>query len=69
MAADLSKLEAEVTRDDTVNGSAETLIVQLAALFEAAKADPAAIQALVDRIRSQSDRLAAAVVANTPAAP
>ncbi len=68
MALDLTQLEAEVTRDTDVNSSASTLITQLAAQFEAVKGDPAAVQALVDKLRANNDSLAAAVAANTPGA-
>lgn len=67
MALNLDALTAEVERDKTVNDSATTLIAKLASLFEAAKADPAKIQAIVDSLRANSDNLAAAVTANTPA--
>lgn len=66
---DLSKLEAEVARDEQVNSSAAALIGALAAELEASKNDPAAIQALADRLKASQDSLAAAVAANTPAAP
>lgn len=69
MALDFTTLEAEVERDNTVNGSAKTLIEQLAAEFEANKDNPAKIQAIVDKLRANNDSLAAAVEANTPAAP
>lgn len=65
---DLKALQDEVTRDRDVNQSAVTLITGLAAQLEAAKNDPAAIQALADELRSNSDALAGAVTANTPAA-
>jgi hypothetical protein len=65
---DLSALEAEVTRDDEVNSSAATLLKTLFDEVEASKNDPVAIQAIVDRVRSQNDALAAAVAANTPGA-
>lgn len=68
MALDFSQLEAEVTRDASVNSSAKTLIEQLAAEVEANKNDPAALQAFVDRLRGQNDALATAVAANTPGA-
>ena len=68
MALDLTALQAEVERDATVNGSAATLIEQLAAQFEAVKGDPVAVQALVDQLRANNDSLSAAVSANTPAA-
>jgi uncharacterized coiled-coil protein SlyX len=69
MALDLTQLEAEVSRDEAVNSSAATLIGKLAAEIEASKNDPAALQALVDRLRASQDSLAAAVSANTPAEP
>lgn len=65
---DLSALEAEVTRNESVDGSAKTLLEQLFAEVEAHKNDPVAIQALVDRVRAANDSLSAAVVANTPSA-
>ncbi len=68
MPLDLSALEAEVARDQTVNASAITLLSSLASQLEALKNDPAAIQALADSLKASQDALAAAVVANTPAA-
>jgi len=68
MAIDLTQLTAEVERDNTVDQSAITLINGLATQLEAAKGDPVAVQALADKLRAQSDALAAAVTANTPAA-
>jgi hypothetical protein len=65
---DLSALEAEVARNETVDGSAKALLEQLFAEVEAAKNDPVAIQAIVDRVRAANDALAAAVAANTPSA-
>jgi prefoldin subunit 5 len=67
--ADLSALQAEVTRNTEVDQSAITLLNGLAAQIESLKTDPAALQALADSIRSSSDDLAAAVAANTPAQP
>jgi len=69
MALDLSALESEVTRDNDVASSASTLISALATALEQTKGDPAAVQALADRLRAQTDALAAAVAANTPAGP
>lgn len=69
MPLDFSALDAEITRDTDVNSSASTLITTLAAQFEAVKGDPAAVQALVDRLRSNNDSLAAAVAANTTPTP
>jgi len=68
MSAQLDALTAEVTRNTTVDESAITLLQGLAAQIEAMKTDPAALQGLADSLRSSSDALAAAVVANTPAA-
>jgi hypothetical protein len=69
MALDLSALEAEITRDEEVNSSAATLISSLASEIERLKNDPAALQALVNRLRTNSDALSAAVAANTPGEP
>jgi hypothetical protein len=68
MALDLTALEAEVTRNETVDGSASALLKTLFDAVEAAKNDPVAIQAIVDRVRASNDALAAAVSANTPGA-
>ena len=68
MALDFSALEAEVTRDEEVNSSAATLIARLADEIERLKGDPVALQALVDRLRTSQDALAAAVAAVPPAA-
>lgn len=65
---DFSALEAELTRNDEVDASAKALMEALFAEVEANKGDPVALQALVDRGRAANDALAAAVVANTPAA-
>jgi hypothetical protein len=67
MPLDLSALEAEIARDAEVNSSASMLINALADELEAAKNDPAAIQALVDSLRANNDALADAVAANTVA--
>jgi hypothetical protein len=68
MPLDLTALEAEVTRNETVDGSASALLKALFDEVEAHKDDPAAIQAIVDRVRASNDSLAAAVAANTPGA-
>ena len=69
MALDLSALEQEVTRNESVDDSASLLLTTLFNEVEANKTDPAAIQAIVDRVRSSNDKLAAAVSANTPGEP
>lgn len=67
--ADLSDLEAEVERNTSVDGSVVALLESIVAQLEAAKTDPVKIQALVDKLKADNDKLAAAVAANTPAAP
>jgi len=67
--ADLTALTAEVARNTSVDESAIALLTGLAAQIEALKTDPVALQALADTMRGSSDALAAAVAANTPAAP
>lgn len=66
---DLTALTAEVTRTETVDASASTLMKTLFDAVEASKNDPVALQALVDRGRAANDALVAAITANTPAAP
>jgi hypothetical protein len=75
----LTALTAKVTAEDTVIDSAVTLIQGIPALISAAVtaalaqgATPAQLQAITDlgtTITAKSDALAAAVTANTPAAP
>ena len=73
MALDISKLQAAVAQEQTVDASAVTLLTQLTAEIQSLIAssgntvDPAALQALVDQINGASTSLAAAVTANTPA--
>jgi prefoldin subunit 5 len=61
----LETLTAEVTRTKEVAMSAVTLIQGLATKIEELKADPVALQALADELRTSSDALGAAVAANT----
>jgi hypothetical protein len=71
MAGELDALKASVSRNNDVVQSAITLIQGIKAALDAAIAagDPAALKALSDSLGSQDDALAAAVTANTPAAP
>ncbi len=69
MPLDLTALEAEVARNETVDGSASALLKTLFDEVEASKNDPAKIQAIVNRVRASNDTLVAAVSANTPSAP
>ena len=68
--ADLTTLEAQVTANSDVEASAVLLIQGIAKQLADAIAanDPAKIQALQDKLKTSADALAAAVVANTPAA-
>ena len=66
--ADLSRITTEVAENGTVIGSAVTLIEQIAAALRAAGSDQAALDQLAADLDAQASALAAAVVANTPAA-
>lgn len=69
MSNELGDLELEVARNTTVEGSALTLIQGFAAQLAAAGTDPVKLKALRDTLATNDDALAAAVTANTPAAP
>jgi hypothetical protein len=63
-------LTAQVTANTTVEASAVTLIQGLAAQIGQAAGDPAAVQALSDKLKTSADALASAITANTkPPAP
>lgn len=66
---DLTTLQAQVEQTLTVEQSAVTLINGLAAQIAAAADDPAKVSALAAQLKSSADTLAAAITANTPAAP
>lgn len=66
--SDLAALTTEVENNASVDASAIVLLNGLSAQLALIANDPAAIQALVDELNSSSASLAAAVVANTPAA-
>jgi hypothetical protein len=68
MSAALDALSAEVARNTAVDESAITLLNGLATQIADLKNDPVALQALSDSLKSSSDALAAAVIANTPTA-
>lgn len=68
MAA-IDDLQAAVAAEDTVIDSAIALINGIPALIAAAGTDPAKLAALQADITAKSGALAAAVAANTPAAP
>jgi hypothetical protein len=67
--ADLTKLTASVNNATTVEQSAITLIKGFSAELAAAGTDPVALKALGDSLDGETSALAAAVAANTPAAP
>lgn len=70
MAGELDALKAAVAHNTDVEESAIALLQGLKAKLDAAIAagDPAALQALSDTLGAETDKLAAAVTANTPAA-
>ena len=69
MSEELQKLQDQVAANNDLIGSAVTLIGGLAEQLQAAKDDPAAIEALANSLKASDEGLAAALAANTPAAP
>lgn len=69
MDTELTTLTNAVEAEGTVVDSAIVLLEQLVADIEAEKNDPVAIQAIVDSVNAQKQKLTDAIVANTPAAP
>lgn len=68
LMTDLSTLVSEVQANSDAVDSAVVLLTTLADDLEAAGTDQAAIDAVVTQLRTNSQELAEAVVANTPAA-
>lgn len=68
--ATISDVQAKVTAEKTVVDSAVTLLGNLSQMLKDALAanDPAAVQAVIDAIDANTNELANAVTANTPAA-
>ena len=71
--ATLDDIKQEVTDQTTIVGSVSTLLTSLSAQLQtaitnAAPADPTELQAIADSLKANSDALAKAVAANTPAA-
>lgn len=64
----LDDLEAKVDAVTSVEQSAITLLQELSDALKAAGTDPVRLQAIVDKLDADQTALAAAVVANTPAA-
>lgn len=69
MAGELDALTAQVSKNTDVTNSALTLIQGLKAALDAAGTDPVKLAALSAQLQQSDDALAAAVAANTPAAP
>jgi hypothetical protein len=69
MATDLTALTAAVAADTDVDNSAIILLNQLSQMLKDAATDPQAIADIAAALDANSAALAAAVVANTPAAP
>jgi len=69
MSAKLDELIAAVAAEDEVIDSVLTLVTDLVAQVQANLTDPVALQKLIDDVTSKKDKMAAAVAANTPAAP
>jgi predicted nucleic acid-binding Zn-ribbon protein len=69
MATALEDLQAQVAATTQVEASAVLLIQQIAAQLASAGTDPVALAALKDELNASAQALAAAVAANTPAAP
>lgn len=69
VANELDTLTAQVSVNTTVEQSAIVLINGLAAQITALANDPAALLALASTLNTNATGLAAAVAANTPAAP
>jgi|GEM_PF-6842707 len=65
----LTDLQAQVAAETTVTASAITLINGIPALLAAQGVSPDQVEAVAQSLKTQSDALAAAVTANTPAAP
>lgn len=59
----------EVQRADSLEGSVEALFTQLQSALVAAGLDQTKVATVLAQFRSVNDKMAAAIVANTPAAP
>jgi hypothetical protein len=68
MQAALDRLNASVARNSSVDDSAIALIEGLAQAIRDNVPDPTALNKIADDLDANSDKLAASVTANTPAA-
>lgn len=69
MSEALTRLTTEVSENTSVIQSAITLLGNLSQIIRDNAGDPAALGALADQLDTQSNSLAQAITANTPAAP
>jgi hypothetical protein len=68
MSQELDALTVQVKSTTDAEASAVLLLQGLSAQIAAIKTDPVALQKLSDDLKTGSDNLAAAILANTPAA-
>jgi predicted nucleic acid-binding Zn-ribbon protein len=68
MSTQLDTLTSQVSANTDAVESAITLLNNISAELKAAGTDPVKLQALADTLKQEDDKLAQAVVANTPAA-
>lgn len=68
MSSQLDTLTAQVTENTSTEASAIALLNNLHDLLVAAGTDPVKLTALAGTLKGSGDALAAAIVANTPAA-
>lgn len=69
MSTQTDALQASVTKETTVEQSAIVLLNSLSQQIKDAGTDPVALANITAQIDANSTALAAAIVANTPAAP
>lgn len=69
MSAQLDELTAQITQNNSLIESALTLIQGLKQQIQDAGTDPAKLQALVDALSTEDQKLATALASNTPGAP
>ena len=69
MSQALDDLKAQVAANVSLEASAIQLISRLADQIAAAANDPVALQQLTTDLKAEADKLAAALVAGTPASP
>ena len=68
MAAKLEAIEAQIKSNKDVESSVVILVKGLADALKATNNDPSKLAELHDGMTNSADRLASAVIANTPAA-